>query len=238
MTMTMTTGLGMATTIAMTTTDPAVRADHLGDLLALTQWLSPAFPVGAFAWSHGLEAAIASGQVRDAAALGDWLADILRFGAGPVDAALLVLAMTGAAPLPELALLAEALAPARERRDETLAQGAAFVRTVNAVTGRDLPAMALPVAVGAAAAGLSLAPETVAALYLQGFASNLVTVAVRFVPLGQTEGQAVLARLQPVIAAVAARAVAEGAHAIGSAAFGADLAAMTHEEMEVRLFRS
>ncbi|WP_116132142.1 urease accessory protein UreF [Tropicimonas sp. IMCC34043] len=213
-------------------------AGGVADLLRLSQWLSPAFPLGAFAWSHGLEAAIAAGQVADAAALESWLADVLRFGAGQSDAALLVLAMTGAAPVADLAALAVALAASRERHEETLAQGAAFVRTVNALTGGDLPAMALPVAVGAAAADMALSPEIVAALYLQGFAGNLVTVAVRFVPLGQTEGQAVLARLRPVIAEVAQRAVQEGQGAIGTAAFGADLAAMQHEAMEVRLFRS
>lgn len=208
------------------------------DLLTLTQWLSPAFPVGAYAYSHGLEAAIASGEVCGADTLERWLADVLRFGAGRTDAILLVHAMRGETPLDELAGLAEALAASAERWRETVEQGAAFTRTVNALTGADRADAALPVAVGAAAAGLSLPCDRVAALYLHGFASNLVSVGVRFIPLGQTDGQAVLGALHPLIAQLAAEAATAPLAGIGTAAFGADMAAMRHERLEVRLFKT
>lgn len=207
-------------------------------LLALVQWLSPAFPTGAYAHSHGMEAAIAAGEVADAATLGDWLGGILVHGAGRSDAILLAHALRPGADHADLDTTARALAPSAERLDETTAQGAALARTVAALTGRDLLPRALPVAVGEAAAPLGLYPADVIALYLQAFAANLVTVAVRHVPLGQTEGQAVLAALTPAIRALAADCATAPLDAIGTAAIRADIRAMQHETMDVRIFRT
>lgn len=204
------------------------------DLLTLTQWLSPSFPVGAFAYSHGLEQAIGDGDVRDAATLEAWLRLVLEQGSGAVDAVLLCRALAG----DEVADTARALAASRERLEETEKQGAAFAQTVNALYGEALPPMPLPVAVGVAARRLSLSPEQVAALYLHSFTSNLVSAAVRFVPLGQSEGQRVLSRLHEAIETVAARAVETPLDQVGSAAFGADLAAMRHETLDVRIFKT
>ncbi len=203
------------------------------DLLTLTQWLSPAFPLGSFAYSHGLEQAMAEGRVQSAAQLQVWLEETLRFGAGQVDAVLLCHAIAGQ----DMAEQARALAASKERWDETLAQGAAFAETLTSMGHRARPA-ALPVAVGEAARALSLSAEEVAQLYLHAFASNLVSVAVRFVPLGQSEGQAVLAVLHPVIAEVAQAAVTTSLDAIGSGVLMGDIAAMAHETLDVRLFRT
>ena len=208
------------------------------DLLALAQWLSPAYPVGAFAWSHGLEAAIEGGAVADADALADWLDGLLRHGAGWSDAVILSAAHRGDAPDAELAALAAALAPSRERRAETVEQGGAFTRTTAALAGETAGAAPYPVAVGRAARALSLPTAQVAALYLHAFASNLVSAAVRFVPLGQTEGQRVLARLAPAIETTAAEAAQAPLAALGGAAFRSDIAAMTHETLATRIFRS
>jgi urease accessory protein len=208
------------------------------DLLTLVQWLSPAFPVGGFAYSHGLEWAISEGQVRDAVALFAWLSDILDHGSGKADAILLTRSMDPDADLPAIAATARALAASKERWSETYNQGNAFTETVNALTGKDFPPAALPVAVGRAARSLSLPADRVAALYLHAFASNLVSAAVRFVPLGQTDGQRVLARLHPVIERVAKDAAAIPLDAIASSVPGADLAAMLHETQDVRIFRT
>jgi urease accessory protein len=208
------------------------------DLLTLVQWLSPAFPVGGFAYSHGLEWAIAEGQVRDAATLGDWLSDILDHGSGRADAVLLTRAMEPGADLDLLAATARALAASKERWTETHDQGRAFTEAVNTLTGQDFPAAALPVAVGRAARRLSLPPARVAALYLHAFASNLVSAAVRFVPLGQTDGQRVLAALHPLIDGIAREAASTPLDAIATAVPGADLAAMHHETQDVRIFRT
>ncbi|WP_347311249.1 urease accessory protein UreF [Defluviimonas sp. SAOS-178_SWC] len=206
--------------------------------LDLIQYLSPAFPTGAFAYSHGLEWAIADGRVKSASALTNWLTDILRFGAGWQDAVLLSLALRTGADLGALDDLARALQPSAERLAETLDQGAAFAATVSALTGRDLAARALPVAVGEATAPLGLPEEEVIAQYLHAFAGNLVSAAIRFMPLGQTEGQAVLHRLHPAIVEIARRAAGADEADLGGATLGADLAAMRHETMEVRIFRT
>lgn len=214
--------------------DPAT----LLGLLQLVQWLSPAFPTGAFAYSHGLEFEVSLGRVTSAADLADWLQDVLGFGAGWQDAVLLSQALERDADLSELAGLAQALAPSAERLLETMEQGTAFARATSALTGLDLPACALPVAVGQAARTLSLPKTQVIALYLHGFAANLVSAAVRFVPLGQTEGQGVLAGLHPLIQNLAAKAAVSTVDDLGSAALRADLASMRHETMPVRIFRT
>jgi urease accessory protein len=207
-------------------------------LLSLVQWLSPAFPVGGFAYSHGLEWAIHAGLIRDAASLSDWIGTVLAEGAGRSDAILLAHALRPDSDLTALAALAAALPASRERWVETMEQGAALTRTTNALTGQDHPAMAYPVALGLAAQSLHLAPARVLALYLHAFASNLVQAGVRFVPLGQTEGQAVLAALHPAILRLADEAAAAPLDEIGSGAFGSDLAAMRHETMDVRIYRT
>lgn len=204
--------------------------------LTLIQWLSPAFPTGAFAYSHGLEREIAAGVVADAASLEVWLSNILRFGAGWQDAVVLVHALDGdCATLDDLA---QALQPCAERLQESREQGAALARTIAGLTGRDMSARMLPVAVGEAAGVLDLPKADVACLYLQGFAGNLATIAVRHVPLGQTEGQLVLARLLPLIHALALRAANAKLDDIGTCALAGDLAAMQHETQEVRIFRT
>lgn len=204
--------------------------------LTLVQWLSPAFPTGAYAYSHGLETTIATGTVHDAESLAVWLGNILRFGAGWQDAVLLTHALDG--DRDALDDLARALAPCAERLQESLDQGTALARAVSGITGRTLPPRMLPVAVGEAAAPLDLPGRDVAALYLQGFAGNLVTIAIRHVPLGQTEGQVVLSRLIPMIEDVAARAACAALDDIGTCALAGDLAALQHETQEVRIFRT
>jgi len=208
------------------------------DFLSLQQWLSPAFPVGGFAWSHGLESAIAAGDVTDGKALALWLETVLSRGSGAADAVLLTAAMEPGADHGRLAAMARALAGSAERHAETEAQGAAFTATHNSLTGNSFPAAPMPVAVGRAARSLSIAPASVAAHYLQAFAANLVSAAVRFMPLGATEGQAVLADLRPVILEAAARAACTVPEDIALSQPGADLASLSHETEPVRIFRS
>ncbi|MAU52573.1 MAG: urease accessory protein UreF [Roseovarius sp.] len=208
-------------------------------LLILTQWLSPAYPTGAFAWSHGVEAAVAAGWVRDAPTLEGWLADILTDGSGRSDA--VYIALAHAAPGDELGALdhtARAYAPSAERLREAAQQGAAFARVTREIWSLDLPDLLLPLALGRAARLLNLPLRPVIALYLQAFASNLVAAAQRLMPLGQTEAQHVLARLAPLCA----RLAEEGGHAteadLFSNCFLSDIAAMRHETQQPRIFQS
>lgn len=208
------------------------------NLLSLIQWLSPAFPTGGYAHSHGLEQAAADASLTDAASLQDWLADILTHGSGRQDAILLALALRPATDLDALTDLALALCSGAERHQETLAQGTALARTVAALTGRSLKPRPLPVALGEAAAPLNLPAEQVLALFLHAMASNLVQAMVRFVPLGQTEGQATLAALHPLITRLSESLRRATEYDLATATFGAELAAMRHETLQPRIFKT
>ncbi|WP_036838613.1 urease accessory protein UreF [Pleomorphomonas oryzae] len=222
-------------------------------LSRLMTWLSPAFPVGAFTYSHGLEWAVEDGTVTSPAALTAWLSDILRHGAGRSDAILLAAAFRAASEdraqdLFDIAELAYALQPSRERRLESGAQGRAFVTAIADTWGapmlvelaqRLLPhPIAYPVALAVAAADHRLPLIETVEAYLTAFAANLVSAAVRAVPLGQTDGQRVIRDLAPVISAVAADALIASLDDIGGACLRADIASMAHETQYTRLFRS
>ena len=204
--------------------------------LSLLQWLSPAFPTGGFAYSHGLEQAIADG-LRDPAAIRDWLAQVLLRGGGWLDAVLLARTLRGEDP-GQMAALACALAGSAERLAETVEQGRALARTIAAITGTPQPPRPLPVALGVAARDLGLPVAEIVAHYLHGFAANLVLGAMRLVPLGQAQGQAMLAGLAPVILDAAVRAAEGGPDLLDGCAIGADLAAMRHETLGTRIFRT
>lgn len=209
-------------------------------MLMLTQWLSPSYPTGAFAWSHGLEAAIQARWVHDAASLENWLADLLQDGSGRSDAVFIALAEACGSNR-ELRIIdqkARAFAPSAERLRESARQGAAFTRVTRAVWNMDLPDLVLPVALGRAAHLQALPVADTAALYLQSFASNLISAAQRLMPLGQTDGQAVLAHLSPLCEAIASEAITAGEDATYSNCFLSDIAAMQHETHQPRLFQS
>lgn len=212
-------------------------------------WLSPSFPVGAFAYSHGLEWAAEAGDVRDAATLEAWLRDIAGCGALRNDLVLLAEAhralASGAAPrLAACDELALALAGARERRLETAQQGGAFLRAVRAAwPAPGLEAIegeehALPVMIGAAAAAHDIALEATLSAYALAFLANLVSAATRLGLVGQTEGQRVTAALLPDISAAAERAATSTLDDLGGCALRSDIAAMKHETQYSRIFRS
>jgi urease accessory protein len=206
-------------------------------LLSLVQWLSPAFPTGAFAYSHGLEGAVAAGEVTTEAALFDWLSDILEHGAGWNDAVLLACALRGE-DMEELAQIARALAGTAERLHETEAQGAAFAKARAEMTGTCTNAMPLPLALAQAAKELSLPPEQVIAVFEHSFASTLVSAGVRFMPLGQAAGQRVLAALHPLIDAIAQRAASASLADLAQSAFRAEMQSGAHETLDVRIFKT
>ncbi len=212
-------------------------AAHLHKLNA---WFSPSYPVGAFSYSHGLEAVVSDGDVGSADDLYQWLSDCLWFGAGRNDAILLAHAYRAGdrAALSELAELAVALAASPERQLETTAQGAAFAKVTQNVWGGDLADLPYPVAVGAAARAEGIPLDMTLSLYLHAFAANIIAAGVRFIPLGQTDGQQVLARLFPAFDAIAAEAAEATLDDLGSATFRADLASMQHETLKTRIFRS
>jgi urease accessory protein len=221
-------------------------------LYRLMTWLSPSFPVGAFSYSSGIEWAVEAGDITDAASLRLWLASMLTDGAGICDGIFLAhtyrAALSGDdALLAEIAELASAFAPSRERHLETTAQGRAFIEITraawhNALLDRFIAccktAIVYPVAVGlvSAAHALPLAPTLHA--FLHAVTSNWISAGARLVPLGQTDSQRLLAQLESVVGYTAKRALAASLDDLGSATFRADLASMRHETQYTRLFRS
>jgi len=218
-------------------------------LYRLMAWLSPSFPVGAFSYSSGIEWAVEAGDISDAATLRDWLAIMLANGAGFCDGVLLAQAHRAAhtaADLRAIVELAAALAPTRERFLETTAQGNAFVEATRAswpcaplewLSQCDGP-IAYPVAVGVAAAGHDVPLDQTLAAYLQALLSNWTSAGIRLVPLGQTDGQRILAALEGAVARTTDRALTASLDDLGSSAFRADLASARHETQYTRLFRS
>ena len=220
--------------------------------LALLAWLSPAYPVGAYAYSHGLEWAAEAGAVTDEASLAGWLADTLEHGAGRNDAILLAAAhraaMTGDhAALVAVNDLALALAPSQELRLETRQQGRSFLDTTCAawevplladLAGHFDDEVAYPVGVGLAAGAHGLPLSQTLDAFLFAFMQNLVSAALRLAPIGQTGGTRVLAGLAPAIAALARDVPDLTLDDLGSATFRADLGSFLHETQYTRLFRS
>ena len=259
-----TTNIAITSTITATpmlmTTNSAVPADtpdtmsesEMAALYRLMTWLSPSFPVGAFSYSSGIEWAVEAGDIGDAASLHDWLAAMLTDGSGFCDAVFVTQAHRAVrshddGALRDIAELAAAFVPSRERQLETTTQGRAFVEIARAAWPCDgldeviaacNGAIVYPVAVGLVSAvhGIPLQPALHA--FLHAVVSNWISAGSRLIPLGQTDSQRVLARLEPAVAATAGRAVTASLDDLGSATFRADLASLRHETQYTRLFRS
>jgi urease accessory protein len=221
-------------------------------LYRLMAWLSPAYPVGAFSYSSGIEWAVESGDIKDAETLRAWLAVMIGEGSGFCDAALFVhahraIAANDTAGLRAVAELAAALVPSKERLLETTTQGRAFLEATRAawpcqaLARLDAAwdgAVALPVAVGIACAGHGIACEPALQAFLHALTANWISAGVRLIPLGQSDGQRVLAALEATVATTATRALKTPLDDVGSSALRADLASMRHETQYTRLFRS
>ncbi|MDA4847262.1 urease accessory protein UreF [Hoeflea poritis] len=214
-------------------------------LLRLLSWMSPSFPVGAYAYSHGLERAVHDGMVANAGQLEDWLCDLVTVGSAWNDAVLFAESWRRAADdgqLDELAELAEALAGSSERHLETVKQGDAFLEAAAAwpspVLGRLGRQCPLPVAVGALASAHDIPLAAALTAYLHAFTANLVQAGLRLMALGQKDGIQVLAALEATIVRTADRAAGTTLDDLGGATILAEIAAMNHETQYSRIFRS
>jgi len=237
------------TTIMMTGITTIITTVTDSDLFRLMAWTSPAYPVGGFSYSHGIEMAVEEGRLRKQADLVAYIASVLRQGAGRVDAVLF--AQAHGAPddarLDEIAELAAAWRGTAETALEATQQGGSFASvTVScwpdarfaAFAARHRGRLSHAVAFGAAAgmAGIPLRPALFA--FLQGFCANLVSAGVRLIPLGQTDGQIATAALLPIITACTDAALTTSLEELGTASPLLDMLSMRHETQYTRLFRS
>jgi urease accessory protein len=219
-------------------TDPAA-------LQKLVTWLSPAFPVGSFAWSAGLETAIADRRVTDSERLQNWIEGALAHGGIRTDAILLAHAhrsANDAALLSELADLSLALNGSKERWLETTITGDSYARAMKFWPSHVLELLPqpcpYPVAVGALAAGHGIDLADTLLAWLTATVHGQISVAVRLVPLGQSDGLRVLSALEPRVATLATSAATATLADLGAIAYAADIAQMRHETLEPRIFRS
>jgi urease accessory protein len=224
---------------------------NLPQLFRVLTWASPAFPTGAFSYSHGLEYAVEEALVKNAAQLQDWVGWIVRHGALYADAVLLAHAYRAAedgddAKLDEVAALATAMRGTAETAIESLQQGTSFFDTAQTVwpskraaafLTRNGAKPALPIAVALACVGAIPLPETLGAS-LHAAMANLVSAGVRLIPLGQTDGQRTIAALEGAVTNAVERALATSLDDLATAATMVDWTSMRHETQYTRLFRS
>jgi urease accessory protein len=223
--------------------------------LRLQSWVSPAFPMGAYSYSHSLEAAVASNQIRDRQTLVDWVDADLRYGSARNDAIFFDQAWRCAAgghhmQLLEIAELSAAFRGTSEFALEASQQGGSCLATLRdvwpdpeidwlseALRLRRIPPM-LPVVVAVRSAAEGVPVDLALRAFLHGFVSNLVTAGVRLIPLGQTDGQRAIAELEDAVLDAGDHAITASIDDLGSAAVMVDLASMSHETQYTRLFRS
>ena len=237
----------MTTTMTMGITTAMTEAEALYRLAA---WTSPAFPTGAFSYSHGLEWAVEAGRVTSEAELEAWIAHGLAHGVGLVDGALLAAgyrASADEARLSELIDLACAWRGTSEMALESMQTGAALLATLRAawpssaldrfaaLCGERQPGPALTFGVAAA----EIAPLGLALrFHLAAWTAHQISAGVRLIPLGQTAGQRLTARLEPAVLRAAEAAELADLDEVGGAAWMVDIASMRHETQITRLFRS
>ncbi|TPJ83182.1 urease accessory protein UreF [Mesorhizobium sp. B2-6-2] len=214
-------------------------------LLRLMAWLSPAFPVGSFSYSHGIERAVQDRLIADREDLSGWLETLVEVGSGWNDAVLFAESWRrgrDGGDLQETAALAEALAGSQERHMETMLQGTAFLQAASAWSSRALERLPADcpycVAVGAVAGSSGIGLSEALSAFLQAFFSNLLQAAIRLGIVGQVDAVALLAGFEPLALATASRAAASSLDDLGGAAVMSDIMAMQHETQYSRLFRS
>ncbi|AEV37481.1 Urease accessory protein UreF [Pseudovibrio sp. FO-BEG1] len=146
--------------------------------------------------------------------------------------------------LGQLNELALALCPGEERFLETSLQGDAFLKAAKPWGSKkfslqfDSADLAYPIAVAAIAATNRVPLIVTLAAYQHSFCANLVSVMMRLVPLGQTDGMQILADLEPHLTELSKRAATASLDDLGSATLHGDFLAIAHEHQHTRIFRS
>lgn len=201
----------------------------------LFSWFSPNFPIGSFNFSHGLEAAVEMKFIHDSFTLENWISNLITDGSGKTDVILLSNAYRGK-NINELAL---ALCPSKERWIESIKLGKSFSKNIRDNWSYNIEdELAFPVALGKAGSFFSIPLDQLLIIFLQSFASNLITFGMKHIPLGQSAGQKILINLIPVIQAQSMKYKNYDIKDIGSCAFISDLASMYHENLKNRIYQT
>ena len=205
--------------------------------MTVMQWMSPVFPIGAFAYSHGLEWAIDKDHVSNGEKLQKWITDLLEYGSLRTDAIFISLILRGH-DVRKMNELSMALCPAGERLLETKLQGSAFAKVIEDVWQQDIGELSLPIAIALAAKNQSIEQDLILPAYLHAFCSNLISAAIRLIPIGQTEGQRIMLELYTTISDLVQTASESEIDDLNSACFFSDVSAMEHEYLQPRIFKT
>ena len=240
--------------VSITMSDEHCRFPRLA-LLRLQTWLSPAFPTGSYSYSHGIECAVEAGHIHDRESLVDWLEADLRYGSGRNEAIFFSEAWRCAVEDDRMKLFRVAELAAAFRGTSEFALESSQQATASLTTLRQAwpdPVLdwlsqilrerhvqpALAVVLGLRSAMEGIPAELALPAFMQSYIANLVTSAVRLIPLGQTDGQLAIGELEKAVLAVSAQANEATIEDLGSAAFMVDLTSAAHETQYTRLFRS
>lgn len=218
-------------------------------LLRLLQLVSPALPVGAYAYSQGLESAVERGWIKDEEDAERWIKGLLRHPLGCLDVPVLARLYrawqagdgNGVAAW-NARLYASREAAELQREDYHL--GTALARLLadlgveEARPWRTAPRVCFATLFTLAAVRWEIPLEGAAQGYLWAWAENQVMAATRLMPLGQTAGQRILSRLLPELVAAVRQGLVLEDEDIGCAAPGLAIAGAWHETQYSRLFRS
>lgn len=221
----------------------------LSSLLSALHLASPALPVGGFAYSQGLEQAIEERWVGDMEQAYVWIRDGLLLNLARQELPWWLCCYEAAAQQQWETLLdgnqqLSALRETAELRLESLQMSYSMAKlfaqwpSAERLSSLKDTAWSYPAAYAALAACTGVEQETALAAYLWSWVENQVLVAIKAVPLGQIEGQALLHRLKEDIGTACQIAQSTSTAEAGSAAFGLALASARHETQYSRLFRS
>lgn len=219
-------------------------------LLHLLQLTSPSLPVGAYSYSEGLETLVQQEAIADSTALQQWLAQELEYGAIRLETAVLVRACQAAegGDWETVNYWNQWLSAARETeelRQQSWQMGQSLMRLLRQLQPNIAPILPdagtpcnFAIAFAIAATCWQIDTQAAALGYLHSWASNLVTAAVKLIPLGQTQGQQVLFALYPTLEQAALASLNLANEEFSSCSWGLALASMNHETLYTRLFRS
>jgi urease accessory protein len=220
-------------------------------VLRLQSWLSPTFPIGAYSYSHGLEWAVEAGDVDSRDSLIDWLEADLCYGSVRNEAIFFSEAYhcvigNDHARLAQVAELAAASRGTYEFALEASQQAAAWLAMLQQiwpdlmldVLSRMPICPILAVVLGVRSAREQIPANVALPAFLHSYIANLVTAAIRLIPLGQTDGQFAIMALEQAVLSTGQYARNASLEEVGSAGFMVELSSIRHETQYTRLFRS
>tara|TARA_B100001248_G_scaffold129623_1_gene97190 strand:- start:147 stop:860 length:714 start_codon:yes stop_codon:yes gene_type:complete len=224
----------------------------LSDLHTVLTWFSPSYPIGSYAYSHGLEYAVEEGLVKDPQTLLGWIRDLLFFGTGYNDSIIInsiydSVANDNCVEFDYISQIANAIKPTKEIALESYQQGVSFKNILMDVysnsnltfyLNRLDDCITYPSVVGVAGGIFEVEKKLLLHSYLHAFTSNILSAALRIMPIGQTEIQKIIFQMKGNVEEMTNKSLGLSLSDLGSSVFISDWASSKHQNQYTRLFRS